>query len=58
MDNERTRVVVTGIDIPVGDLIMTFIKVAIAAIPAAIIVIAAGSIVSVALTAMMFVGGK
>ena len=58
MDNERTRVVVTGIDIPVGDLIMTFIKVAIAAIPAAIIVIAAGAVVSVALTAMMFVGGK
>ena len=58
MDNERTRVVVTGIDIPVGDLIMTFIKVAIAAIPAAIIVIAAGAVVSVALTAMMIVGGK
>lgn len=58
MDNERTRVVVTGIDIPVGDLIMTFIKVAIAAIPAAIIVIAAGAAGSVILTVLFAVGGK
>ena len=46
-------VVITGIDIPVTDLMVLLVKIAVAAIPATIIVTAIGGIIF-AILAMMF----
>lgn len=58
MQTEKTHVVVTGIEIPLGDLVVTLIKVAVAMVPATLIVVIAGSLAFAVLTALLAFAGK
>lgn len=50
-----TPIILTGIDLPFGDLVMLFVKMGLAAIPAAILLTIIGAVIFGLLTAL--VGG-
>ncbi len=52
MNQNENRAVVSGVDIPFGDLVGLLIKLALASIPAAIILSMIGFIVGLVLTAV------
>ena len=54
---ERKPVIVTGIEIPFSDLVTVLIKLALAAIPAAIILFILGTFASIVVLALMAAKG-